>query len=292
MNWNDLRFFIALAEEGSLSGAARYLGKDHTTVARRIDAFEASLGARLFDRFTTGWRLTDAGTGLLPAARRIEEDMLALERQARGDETAHGVVKIAVPPAAGRLLFAPRLAELLVDQQNLEYEILASSAVANLERGEADVAIRMTAPVQNGLVARKLVDLRFAVYARKGYVTSVARQDWEFCVDGRNVLGDRQHHWAWEYIRDEMRVRVKADDTQTVHAFVVAGYGLGLLPCYMADEDDRLERVKGDDFPDVSKPVWMVVHPDLRRSPAVRMVMDALIRAADGIPASYKSAPN
>lgn len=289
MNWNDLRFFVAVAQAGTLSGAARRLGKDHTTVARRIEALEADLGARLFDRLATGWQLTDAGESLVPVAGRIEEDVLAFERQARGDETAHGVVRIAVPPAAGRLLFAPRLAELLRDQKNLEYEILGSSVIANLARREADVAVRMATPDQSGLIARKLTNLRFAIYAAKGYTSRVARKDWEFCSDGRNTFGDYQQGWVWETIDAKLPMRVKADDTQTVLAFVAAGHGLGLLPRYMADSDDRLEMIFDDKLGEVSKPVWLVVHPDMRRSPGVRMVMDALIRATENIPADFKS---
>ncbi|WP_412557910.1 LysR family transcriptional regulator [Thalassospira sp. MIT1370] len=289
MNWNDLRFFVAVAQAGTLSGAARRLGKDHTTVARRIEALEADLGAHLFDRLATGWKLTEAGENLVPVAGRIEEDVLAFERQARGDETAHGVVRIAVPPAAGRLLFAPRLAELLRDQKNLEYEILGSSVIANLARREADVAVRMATPDQSGLIVRKLTNLRFAVYAAKGYTDRVPRKDWEFCADGRNTFGDYQQGWVWETLEQELPMRVKADDSQTVLAFVAAGHGLGLLPRYMADLDDRLELVFDDTLGEVSKPVWLVVHPDMRRSPGVRMVMDALIKATESIPAQFKS---
>lgn len=288
MNWNDLRFFVAVAQAGTLSGAARRLGKDHTTVARRIEALEADLGAHLFDRLATGWKLTEAGENLVPVAGRIEEDVLAFERQARGDETAHGVVRIAVPPAAGRLLFAPRLAELLRDQKNLEYEILGSSVIANLARREADVAVRMATPDQSGLIVRKLTNLRFAVYAAKGYTDRVPRKDWEFCADGRNTFGDYQQGWVWETLEQELPMRVKADDSQTVLAFVAAGHGLGLLPRYMADLDDRLELVFDDTLGEVSKPVWLVVHPDMRRSPGVRMVMDALIKATESIPAQFK----
>ncbi|MEE3046208.1 LysR family transcriptional regulator [uncultured Thalassospira sp.] len=289
MNWNDLRFFVAVAQAGTLSGAARRLGKDHTTVARRIEALEADLGAHLFDRLATGWKLTEAGENLVPVAGRIEEDVLAFERQARGDETAHGVVRIAVPPAAGRLLFAPRLAELLRDQKNLEYEILGSSVIANLARREADVAVRMATPDQSGLIVRKLTNLRFAVYAARGYTDRVPRKDWEFCADGRNTFGDYQQGWVWETLEQELPMRVKADDSQTVLAFVAAGHGLGLLPRYMADLDDRLELVFDDTLGEVSKPVWLVVHPDMRRSPGVRMVMDALIKATESIPAQFKS---
>ena len=126
----------------------------------------------------TGWKLTDAGENLVPVACRIEEDVLAFERQARGDETAHGVVRIS-----------PRLAELLRDQKNLEYEILGSSVIANLARREADVAVRMATPAQSGLIARKLTHLRYGVYAAKGYTERVPEGDWEFCADGSFSFG-------------------------------------------------------------------------------------------------------
>ena len=97
MNWNDLRYFLVLAEENSLSGAARRLRKEHTTVARRIEALEGDLGTKLFDRLPRGWQLTSAGRNLVPVAERVEEEALTFERQAKGDEAAHGVVRISVP---------------------------------------------------------------------------------------------------------------------------------------------------------------------------------------------------
>ncbi|AJD51275.1 transcriptional regulator, LysR family [Thalassospira xiamenensis M-5 = DSM 17429] len=288
MNWNDLRYFVVLAAEGTLSGAARRLKKDHTTVARRIEALEQDLNSKLFDRLATGWTLTEAGENLVPVATKIEEDVLAFERQAHGDETAYGVVRISVPPAAGRLLFAPRLAEVLKDQKHLQYEILASSIVANLARREADVAVRMVQPDQNGLVVRKLTHLRMGIYACRGYCEQTPPDEWEFCSEERNSRGEWQQAWVWKKLGRQLPVRVRADDTETVRSFIVAGYGLGILPRYIGDEDKRLELVLRDDDCEISRPVWMVVHPDIRRSPAVRIVMDALVRATENINPEFK----
>ena len=288
MNWNDLRYFVVLAAEGTLSGAARRLKKDHTTVARRIEALEQDLGSRLFDRLATGWSLTEAGSNLVPVAAKIEDDVLAFERQAHGDETAYGVVRIAVPPAAGRLLFAPHLAEVLKDQKHLQYEILGSSVVANLARREADVAVRMVQPDQNGLVVRKLTTLRLGIYAIRGYCDVTPAKDWEFCGDERSSVGEKQQNWVWQKLDRELPVRVRADDTETVRSFIAAGYGLGILPRYIGDEDRRLELIVNDEDCDISKPVWMVVYPDIRRSPAVRMVMEALIQTTRNINPEYK----
>ena len=83
MNWNDLRYFLILAEEGSLSGAARRLRKEHTTVARRIEALEEAVGTKLFDRLPRGWQLTAAGQNLVPVAERVEAEALGFERQGR-----------------------------------------------------------------------------------------------------------------------------------------------------------------------------------------------------------------
>ncbi|NIY76183.1 LysR family transcriptional regulator [Thalassospira sp. HF15] len=288
MNWNDLRYFLVLAEENSLSGAARRLRKEHTTVARRIEALESDLGTKLFDRLPRGWQLTAAGRNLVPVAERVEEEALTFERQAKGDEAAHGVVRISVPPVAGRVLFAPRLARLLKAHQGLEFEIVGAANIVNLARREADIAVRMITPREPGLITRKLVELGVGLYGAVGYQERVPEMYWEFCGYEDTTYGASKREWVRTVLDRELPCRFRADDTETVRQFIAAGHGVGVLPRYLGDQDEELELIHADIDGRSRESVWMVVHPDMRRSPGVRLVMDALIRAADNIAEEYQ----
>lgn len=288
MNWNDLRYFLVLAEENSLSGAARRLRKEHTTVARRIEALERDLGTKLFDRLPRGWQLTSAGRNLVPVAERVEEEALTFERQAKGDEAAHGVVRISVPPVAGRVLFAPRLARLLKAHQGLEFEIVGAANIVNLARREADIAVRMITPREPGLITRKLVELGVGLYGAVGYQDNVPEMYWEFCGYEDTTYGAAKREWVRSVLDRELPCRFRADDTETVRQFIAAGHGVGVLPRYLGDQDEELELIHADVDGRSRESVWMVVHPDMRRSPGVRLVMDALIKAADNIAEEFQ----
>ncbi|URK18037.1 LysR family transcriptional regulator [Thalassospira sp. GO-4] len=288
MNWNDLRYFLVLAEEGSLSGAARRLRKEHTTVARRIESLESDVGTKLFDRLPRGWQLTTAGQNLVPVAERVEQEALSFERQAKGDEGAHGVVRISVPPVAGRVLFAPRLARLLTAHKGLEFEIIGAANVVNLARREADIAVRMVTPREPGLITRKLLELGVGLYGAAGYRDQVPEPDWEFCGYEDTAYGASKKEWVRTVLGRELPCRFRADDTETVRQFIAAGHGVGVLPRYLGDKDDRLELIHADTDGHGRETGWLVVHPDMRRSPGVRLVMDALIKAADEIAEEFQ----
>lgn len=288
MNWDDLRFFLVLAQEGTLSGAARRLRKEHTTVARRVEALEQAVGTKLFDRMPAGWRLTPDGQQLVPLAERVEVDALAFERMANSSEIARGVVRISVPPVAGRILFAPRLAALLAEHQGLEFELIGSSHVANLARREADVAIRMVNPTEPGLIAQKLAELGVGLYGAHDYVATVPEENWELCGYDDTSYDLAKTEWARRLLGRNIVCRLRANDTASVQAFVAAGLGVAVLPRYLGDTDTRLTLVREDEKGESREPIWIVVHPDMRRSPRVRMVMNALIEAAREIAEEFQ----
>ena len=164
-DWDDLRFFLALCEAGTLSGAARATRVEHTTVARRIDALETALGARLFDRFPKGWSLTAAGTALVPHARKLEDDMHALLNVARGATEVAGGVRVSAPPALTACLLAPRLRAPLSRLPGVEIDLRAEARTTDLMRRQADIALRFARPTSPGLVTKLLAHVDYALYA-------------------------------------------------------------------------------------------------------------------------------
>ncbi|MDP2697390.1 LysR family transcriptional regulator [Thalassospira sp.] len=291
MNWDDVRFFLVLARQGSLSAAARRLKKEHTTVARRVESLESTLGTRLFDRLATGWRLTADGENLVPVAERLESEALSFERLATSSEIATGLVRISVPPVAGRILFAPRLAALLGQHKGLEFEMIGSSMIANLMQREADIAVRMITPDEPTLISRKLADISVGLYGATDYVRDVPKQDWEYCSYDNTAYGLAKREWVRHVIGRDLPCRFRANDTSSVQEFVAAGQGVGVLPRYLGDGDGRLALICADERGESRETIWMVVHPDLRRSPRVRLVMNALVAAGASIQSAWGHNP-
>lgn len=280
-DWNDARLFLAIAEAGSLSGAAQKLGASQPTLGRRVDALEAALGLTLFRRGVKGMRLTEAGEALLEeaAAMRAAADRLSLRAAGRA-EAVEGVVRIA----ASRIVAAYRLPEIIADlmarEPGLEIELVADDGLTDLSRREADIALRMRRPDQPGLVMRKAAEFRLALYAAKPYL---ARR-------GAPRLDDLAAHEFVDYdanpmIRNHLaarglapRLRARVDDQVVNWRLVVAGAGIGAQQCAIGDAEPEVERVLTEAaLP--SLPVWLVCHEELRRSARMRRVFDFLAEA-------------
>ncbi|WP_229744130.1 LysR family transcriptional regulator [Aliidongia dinghuensis] len=172
MDWNDLRYFLAVARDGSLTGAARRLHVSQSTVTRRIEALEAALKAPLFLRRREGYVLSEAGSELLPAAERAEEALAAVSRR-RFDAPGviAGTVRIAVAEMLGQWFLLPALGELRAAHPELELEIVASVETIKLARREADLAVRLYPPREaGGLTIRRLAGLAICLYAAPDYL--------------------------------------------------------------------------------------------------------------------------
>lgn len=277
-DWDDLRFFLALCEAGTLSGAARATGVEHTTVARRIDALETALGARLFDRFPKGWSLTAVGTTLVPHARKLEDDMHALLNVARGASEVVGVVRVSAPPALAACLLAPRLRTPLARLPGVEIDLRAEARMTDLMRRQADIALRFARPTSPGLVARLLAQVDYALYAHEDYVTNRLPEQWEFLGYDELQQGAPQQEWL-DTVRGNRRYSVRSNDMLTLLQAAVAGCGVGVFPRYAAAGAPGL--VVLDPACPVRLKLWLVMHDDVRRAPHVRAVADEIIAMFD-----------
>jgi len=272
-DWDDLRFFLALCEAGTLSGAARATGVEHTTVARRIDALETALAARLFDRFPKGWSLTAAGTALVPHARKLEDDMHALLNVARGASDVAGVVRVSAPPALAACVLAPRLRMPLARLPGVEIDLRAEARTTDLMRRQADIALRFARPTAPGLVTKLLAQVDYALYAHADYAAGRTPAQWEFL--GYDELQRDAPQQAWlDKVRGTRRYSVRSNDLLTLLQAAVAGCGVGVFPHYAAV---AAAMVALDPPCPVRRKLWLVMHDDVRRSPHVRAVADQII---------------
>ncbi|GJJ04959.1 LysR family transcriptional regulator [Duganella rhizosphaerae] len=275
-DWDHLRYFLALHDAGTLSGAARAAGVEHTTVARRIDALESALAVKLFDRFPKGWSLTAAGKALVPHARMMEESLHGLMRAASGAATLNGKVLVSAPPALTAYLLAPRLRPALLRLPGIELDLRGEARETDLMRRESDIALRFKRPEAPGLAVRALTTVGYRLYASAAYLAARTPQQWEFVGYDELMKDTPQQQWL-DKIRNGRRYCLRSNDLGTLYQSVAAGCGVAVLPEYLFNM--RLGDLVAIDTPacPVRRKLWIVMHEDVRRAAPVRAVADELI---------------
>jgi molybdate transport repressor ModE-like protein len=276
--WSDLRVLLALSRAGSMVAAAKQLGVEHTTISRRIGALEKALGVRLIGRARTGVTLTDAGREAVRAAEDMERAHQSLVRRvAHSTCTPEGRVRVSM--ADGLVPFVvTRLPELAARHPAVEVAVHTTPATVNLEAGEADVALRHVRPTQPSLVARRISEVGWSLYASSDYITRRGAPTDPGALEGHDVIGfdaslERTPGALWMNERDRGgRVIARVNTIGSAVALMAAGQGLGIVPCMCADGLSRLT-------PEVlaSNELYVVVHEEQQDVPRVRAVLDHLV---------------
>jgi DNA-binding transcriptional LysR family regulator len=286
MEWDDLRYFLAVARAGSLVDAARQLRSSPPTVGRRVAALEAKLGARLFDRKQTGYALTESGAAIHKKAEEVEEAVLSVEREALGrDLHASGRVRLATSDELAANLLAPHLSEFRRCHPHVVLEIVAQTDFANLSRRDADVALRSARPEQQNLVICRAGWWKGGLYAAKSYAAAHNLEPGglrNFCnLDIITWTEEFAHFrggpWFAEHARDATVV-LQANSRRIHYSACKAGIGLAILPCLSADRDPDLVRLLPPEQVFVGE-LYLVTHRDLARTARVRAVIDFFHRA-------------
>jgi DNA-binding transcriptional LysR family regulator len=278
LDWNDLRYFLAVCRAGSLVGAGRSLGVRHSTVGRRIDALEAALGASLFMRAPDGFALTDAGRSIVPPAEDAERAVMAVERRvAGGDRRVDGIVRVATSESFSGFLMR-RLPELQAEHPTLTVEVLSGNASLDLMRREADLAVRFMETTQGDLVSRRLCDAGWSLYASEAYLaraaspkapTDLARHD----VIGFDETMARSPGAVWlDEHRAGARIAVRCNSLMSALSASIAGMGVAVLPCFLAEAEPSLRRLSDEVL--AARAIWLVFHPDVAEIRRVRTVID------------------
>jgi DNA-binding transcriptional LysR family regulator len=290
MNAEDLRFFLAVRQAGSIKGAARALKVDHSTVSRRLAALEEALDARLFERTPEGLLETDVAQAIAPLAERIELLRSELKDAASAaSDSPRGPVRIAVSPVMGAHFLIPRVPELGRRFPETALEILADVSAVSIPQREADVAIRQyprgRPPAEPSALAMKVGSFGFAAYASPAYVDRRGRPERPIrSLEGHEMIstarGGPGNTWN-EQLEHPARYVLSGYPFSVTSAAAAAGIGIAVLPCLGTDADPRLLRLT-----DVvaSYDVWVVTNHTVRNNLRVRAVKDALVemlRSAD-----------
>jgi DNA-binding transcriptional LysR family regulator len=277
MDWDNLRYVLAIYRGGTLSAAADDLDVSHTTVGRRLNALEDELGVRLFDRTPEGFLPTTAGADIVDIARQMEDDVLMLEARLMGREAQlEGKLRVTTMDIFFER-FQAAFASFTSRYPSIDLTVVASDREVSLVRREADVALRMTNTPPEYLVGQKLGDVRFAVYASNDLVESIGAEadldeypwlHWDERLQMR-WLDD----WLDEHAPNADIVLRTDFSSLLLHRAVAAGYGVHLLACFDADPDPNLRRISPVDT-EHARTLWLLTLPELRKNGRVRAFMD------------------
>jgi len=281
--WELYRTFLGVLEEGSLSAAARALGIAQPTVGRHVEALEAALGCALFTRSPQGLRPTDAARALRPHAQALRSTAAALLRTAASHGAGvRGTVRVSASEVVGVEVLPPVLTALRRKHPELVVELVVSNALTDLLNSDADIAVRMTRPTQEALVARRVGAVEIGLFARRSYLAQHGTPEgWEDLA-GHALIGFdretafirslRQKTGTWQ--RRAFALRSDSDLAQL--AAIRAGFGIGACQVPVARGDRRLARVLPDAF-GLELDTWIAMHEDLRDNARCKAVFDALV---------------
>jgi DNA-binding transcriptional LysR family regulator len=288
--WDDLRFFLALAREQTLTAAAKALRVSQPTVGRRICSLEKRVGTPLFERTSEGYRLSDAGQALVAQAERIEEAVLAADRAtAFGNRRMRGAVKLTSAEWLGSIVLAPALAHFGQRHPEVIVELVAEARPLNLPRGESDLAIRGARFEHPGLLQRRVALSEFGLYATGDYLKTRGPPDLAAGSPGHRFLtvtedaskGDvawlNAHAFA-------AQVSARANGRLLLAMLAAGGGGLALLPRLVGDSTAGLTRVAVSPMPP-PRELWLGMRPDARAIPRVRAVAELVTAALESVAA-------
>ncbi len=270
--WSDLRYFIAVAREGSTLAASRALRTSQSTVQRRLTELEGKLGCKLFERHVSGYRLTEAGAGLLPQAERVEQAALGFEQVARGGA---GVVRLTCPePMMARLTQSGLLERFHQRHPAFRVTFVMSDKYVDIAKGDADVALRSGDTEDKALVGKKVADSLWAVYARRDYIERHGRPSSADELQHHLLIGfdetmakHRLATWLAE-VAPQAKLAARVNSVLGLVAAAKSGLGVAALPTALGDAEADLVQVLGP-VPALQRSWRLLTHPDLRHTPRV-----------------------
>ncbi|GJD95578.1 LysR family transcriptional regulator [Methylobacterium iners] len=281
-NWDDLRFFLAVARAGTLTAAAQQTRTEHTTVSRRIQALEKSLNRTLFSRSNLGYALTDAGVKLLATAEAMEGAFLGTSAMEDEATSIAGTVRIGAPDGLGSVFLAPRLHLLALRYPNIAVEILATARIFSLSRREADIAISLSSPKQSRLISRRLTDYTLFIYASEEYLGKFdpitnhkALISHPFVGYVEDMIFAKELNYLQE-IGDNITCKFRSTNLLAQLYATLSGAGLCVLPHFIASLHPELVPILPERI-SLTRSFHMLIHEDHRNAAHIREVSSFIV---------------
>lgn len=281
-SWDNLRYFLAVAQCGTLSAAARHLGVSHSTVQRRIGALELELQTSLFSRTISGYALTQSGETLFKESAQLQTTLETISRKVAGsDSDVSGRVVLTSTDTLCFLVLPEMIKSLTQTYPKLCVELNMINSISDVQNLEADIAIRSCMQAPADLIGRKIGTIRFAAYAAITYCQETGIERFPADIDAHQfiVLADDYvntpfHRWLNSHLTVNTRTTI-ASGFLGAFGLCKAGLGITMLPTYMVDEASNLMKLEADGNP-VSNDLWILSHTDLRSTERVRVVRQYL----------------
>ncbi|AAZ27849.1 LysR family transcriptional regulator [Colwellia psychrerythraea] len=290
MNWDDIKIFLEVARAERLSTAAKRLTMDASTVSRRLHKLEESIATKLFDRTQDGHVLTPDGEMLLTSACKMEQDAQhALSSIHNNNEENCGLVRIGVTEALGNFFVSPNLLTLQQQHPSIDVHLLLFSRYVKISRNEADIAIAVERPKSTSMIVSKLCDYKLQLYVHQDYLDhnlkqypqgitldNLAEHKWVTYVD--NLIFTDQLSYIKEldrYLSGELKANFSSTSIISQYFAIKSGLGIGILPCFLADQDKSLIKLHSQDIT-ISRSFWLVTHPESKRLSHVNTVWQYL----------------
>ncbi len=286
-SWDDHRFFLAIARARSLTGAANLLSVSQPTVSRRLEVMERRFKAKLFHRTRNGYELSPSGAELFETVERVEEELIEANRNILGrDHEVAGSLKFTSTETFINGYLGPHLWAFLSENSQIEVNLICTRSPLSLSRGEADLAIRFTDNPPDTLVGRRLTTVAYGIYAARGpqgaRFLETERSSWDWI----GMQSESFNRMLYGAFAPESRLKHRVDSQAAMHDMVRAGLGVSILPCYVAELDPELIRLNPTPLTDSRFDLWMLYHPDVRRTRRLRLFADFIssqIRADDDL---------
>jgi DNA-binding transcriptional LysR family regulator len=280
IDWNDPRFFLAVARAGSTAAAARSLGVNQSTVVRRVAALENALGLRLFNKKRDGYHLTREGEALLQEAETVEASVLALTRRAAALDSAFtGSLRVTTAEGMALGLVPQLLNEFHRRYPGIQVNLLIEDRYHDLSDGQAEVALRAGPPGDGTLVGRKLSDQSWAVYGSHDYLERSGSPATPDDLNAHRLVGFEgpiEHITPARWLRavaPRCEIACRSNSILGLLFAAQSGFGLALLPCQIGDPETGLVRVI-DPQPGLTGGFWILTHPELHKRPKIRAFFD------------------
>lgn len=282
LDWNAIPLFLAVSRAGRLTVAARNLGIDHSTLARKLSGLETSLQAKLFNRHASGYTLTSQGQRLLELALELEGQVVGIVSEVGGsDRRVAGQVRVGAPDGFGTRFLASRLSGLTDNYPDLDVELVTIPRLSSLSRDELDMAVSLICPSEGRVHARRLCNYELGLYASSSLLA-----EWP-CSDLDDLSGAPFIGYVWDgdptegwnsaaMLPENVRWVLRSANILTQLSAACSGSGFCILPSYIANQEPVLQRVLKDRIR-LTQPLWLLTQSDLRGLAKIRVTADFLV---------------